>query len=127
MQPRRIENSRRRIPMCGLDVSVATGGMLYQRRCLRLYTRPPPSPLRICTRERLQGTACRAGSADAHMKPETRMQGDRPTLLLLGIQLGLDGVNLVYHETIKAYAVHLLPAARLPNLALRGLLLALGS
>ncbi|KAJ6532681.1 hypothetical protein DFH09DRAFT_1092690 [Mycena vulgaris] len=31
--------------------------------------------------------------------------GDRPVLLLPGIQLGLDGVNPVYHETIKVYAV----------------------
>ncbi|KAJ6580027.1 hypothetical protein DFH09DRAFT_1444402 [Mycena vulgaris] len=30
-------------PMCGLGVSVATDGTLYQRRCSRLYTRPPPS------------------------------------------------------------------------------------
>ncbi|KAJ6526901.1 hypothetical protein DFH09DRAFT_1095095 [Mycena vulgaris] len=31
--------------------------------------------------------------------------GDRPVLLLPGIQLGLDGVNTVYHVTIKVYAV----------------------
>ncbi|KAF8212918.1 hypothetical protein K438DRAFT_1172071 [Mycena galopus ATCC 62051] len=29
------------------------------------------------------------------------MRGDRPMLLLLGIRLGLEGVNPVYHETIK--------------------------
>ncbi|KAJ7824093.1 hypothetical protein B0H14DRAFT_3874973 [Mycena olivaceomarginata] len=41
------------------------------------------------------------GKAHAHMKPETRMRSDRPTLLLLGIQLGLDSVNPMYHETVK--------------------------
>ncbi|KAJ7706569.1 hypothetical protein B0H14DRAFT_3903265 [Mycena olivaceomarginata] len=28
-------------------------------------------------------------------------EGDRPVLLLLGIRLGLDGVNPIYYETIK--------------------------
>ncbi|KAJ7870540.1 hypothetical protein B0H13DRAFT_2280591 [Mycena leptocephala] len=31
-----------------------------------------------------------------------KMWGDRPVLLLLGIRLGLDGVNPIYYETIKA-------------------------
>ncbi|KAJ7802335.1 hypothetical protein B0H14DRAFT_1665056 [Mycena olivaceomarginata] len=118
MQPRRIEKSRRLVPMCGLDASVATDGTLYQGRYLRLYTRPPPSPLRNRTRERLRGTARRSGhgarllvspppsihshgKAHPHMKPETRVRGDRPTVLLLGIWLGLERVNPVYHETIK--------------------------
>ncbi|KAJ7699804.1 hypothetical protein B0H14DRAFT_3035034 [Mycena olivaceomarginata] len=39
------------------------------------------------------------------MKPETRVRGDRPTVLLLGIWLGLERVNPVYHETIKVFCV----------------------
>ncbi|KAJ7845839.1 hypothetical protein B0H14DRAFT_3138976 [Mycena olivaceomarginata] len=93
MQPRRIEKSRRRVPMCGLEVSVATDGMLYQGRCLRLYTRPPPSLLRNRTYERLRGTARRAGTRCGC--------GARPMVFLLGMRLGLDRVNPVYHNTIK--------------------------
>ncbi|KAJ7827823.1 hypothetical protein B0H13DRAFT_2438837 [Mycena leptocephala] len=81
---------------------VRTDGTLYQGRCLRLYTHPPPSPLRNRTRERLRGTVRHAGTAHAHMTPKTWMQGDRPTLLLLRIWL-LDGINPVYHETIEAH------------------------
>jgi hypothetical protein len=42
------------------------------------------------------------------MKPETRVRGDRPTVLLLGIWLGLERVNPVYHETIKVCILLLL-------------------
>jgi cysteine protease ATG4 len=31
----------------------------------------------------------------------TKRWSDRPVLLLLGIRLGLDGVNPVYYETVK--------------------------
>jgi cysteine protease ATG4 len=48
------------------------------------------------------------GKAHAHMKPETRVRGDRPTVLLLGIRLGLDRVNPVYYETIKVCILLLL-------------------
>ncbi|KAJ7205877.1 hypothetical protein C8J57DRAFT_1615298 [Mycena rebaudengoi] len=42
-------------------------------------------------------------SSYASSKPAatTKRWGDRPVLLLLGIRLGLDGVNPVYYETIK--------------------------
>ncbi|KAJ6526844.1 hypothetical protein DFH09DRAFT_1045905 [Mycena vulgaris] len=83
--------------MCGLDVSVATDGTLYQRRCSRLYTRPSPSPLRNRTRERLRGTARRADTGSRRRKC-----GGPP---LVAVALGLDGVTTVYHETIKVYAV----------------------
>lgn len=30
--------------------------------------------------------------------------GDRPVLLLIGVRLGIDGVNPIYYETIKVCA-----------------------
>ena len=30
--------------------------------------------------------------------------GDRPVLLLIGVRLGIDGVNPIYYETIKVRA-----------------------
>ncbi|KAJ7245089.1 hypothetical protein C8J57DRAFT_1191054 [Mycena rebaudengoi] len=56
-------------PACGLGVSVATDGTLYQ--------------------------------TEVYAASHTPRWGDRPVLLLLGIRLGLDGVNPVYYETIK--------------------------
>ncbi|KAJ6587414.1 hypothetical protein DFH09DRAFT_1359164 [Mycena vulgaris] len=47
----------------------------------------------------------RSSSSHGHGKDGKhtgRASGDRPVLLLLGIRLRLDGVNLVYYETIKA-------------------------
>ncbi|KAJ6495851.1 hypothetical protein DFH09DRAFT_1103743 [Mycena vulgaris] len=80
-------------PVCGLDVSVATDGTLYQKRCSRLYTRPPPSPLRNRTRERLRGIARRADTGSRRRKcrgpPRIAVTRD----------------SAVYHETIKVYAV----------------------
>ncbi|KAJ6517725.1 hypothetical protein DFH09DRAFT_1373605 [Mycena vulgaris] len=43
----------------------------------------------------------RARCAPAHGKSETKVRGNRPVLLFLGIRLEPDGVNPVYHETIK--------------------------
>ncbi|KAJ7714766.1 peptidase family C54-domain-containing protein [Mycena maculata] len=73
-------------PACGLGVSVATDGTLYQTEVYAASHSP---------------AALAALQASARSPPETRAWGDRPVLLLLGIRLGLDGVNPVYYETIK--------------------------
>lgn len=36
-----------------------------------------------------------------HDGNSTTTWGDRPVLLLLGIRLGIDGVNPIYYDTIK--------------------------
>ncbi|KAJ7746924.1 hypothetical protein DFH07DRAFT_1062874 [Mycena maculata] len=65
-------------PACGLGLSVATDGVLYQTSVFEAsHTSLPDSD---------------SGSLS---------WGDRPVLLLLGLRLGLDGVNPIYHETIK--------------------------
>ncbi|KAJ7034510.1 hypothetical protein C8F04DRAFT_1259752 [Mycena alexandri] len=79
-------------PMCGLDVFVATGGTLYQGRCSRLYTRPPPAPLPSPS-----PSSHSHGKTHMHMKPETQMRatnGHQPMLLRLG--LPLDDQNAVH-------------------------------
>ncbi|KAJ7861212.1 hypothetical protein B0H14DRAFT_3863547 [Mycena olivaceomarginata] len=101
MQPRRIEKSRRRVPMCGLDASVATDGTLYQGRFCGFTLARRPRHCAIALASVFGAQLVAAGTAHAHMKPETRVRGDRPTVLLLGIWLGLERVNPVYHETIK--------------------------
>ncbi|KAF8196684.1 hypothetical protein K438DRAFT_1967699 [Mycena galopus ATCC 62051] len=68
-------------PACGLGVSVATDSVLYQSSVFE--------------------------ASHTSARPETDSAsgilswGDRPVLLLLGLRLGLDGVNPIYHDTIK--------------------------
>jgi cysteine protease ATG4 len=38
-----------------------------------------------------------------HDGKSTTTRGDRPVLLLLGIRLGIDGVNPIYYDTIKTF------------------------
>ncbi|PPQ82094.1 hypothetical protein CVT25_014340, partial [Psilocybe cyanescens] len=67
-------------PECGLAVSVATDGTLYQTQVFA------------------------ASHGDASRSPRRRHTttwGDRPVLLLLGIRLGIEGVNPIYYDTIK--------------------------
>jgi cysteine protease ATG4 len=68
-------------PEAGLGVSVATDGVLFQTDVFaasngRGISRSP---------KRQVGVAW----------------GDRPVLLLIGVRLGIDGVNPIYYETIK--------------------------
>ncbi|KAJ7494901.1 peptidase family C54-domain-containing protein [Mycena latifolia] len=103
-------------PACGLGVSVATDGTLYQtevfaashspaaRAALHHSTGPASSHGHGHGHARSPGSSAHGhghASSGHHAKPETKAWGDRPVLLLLGIRLGLDGVNPVYHETIK--------------------------
>ncbi|KAG6827735.1 hypothetical protein H0H92_010613 [Tricholoma furcatifolium] len=72
-------------PESGLGVAVATDGVLYQSDVF---------------------TASHTGSGSVrsprrHAKAQGGKWGDRPVLLLIGVRLGLDGVNPIYYETIK--------------------------
>ncbi|KAJ7633993.1 peptidase family C54-domain-containing protein [Mycena rosella] len=104
-------------PACGLGVSVATDGTLYQTEVFAASHSPASlaalhaahahsstahSHSSSATPARSPGSSAgHSAHSKGHGKPETKVWGDRPVLLLLGIRLGLDGVNPVYHETIK--------------------------
>ncbi|PPR05795.1 hypothetical protein CVT26_010145 [Gymnopilus dilepis] len=67
-------------PECGLAVSVATDGTLYQTQ---VYA------------------ASHGDSSRSPRRHHKSTWGDRPVLLLLGIRLGIEGVNPIYYESIK--------------------------
>ncbi|KAJ7180454.1 hypothetical protein C8R46DRAFT_1210808 [Mycena filopes] len=69
-------------PACGMGVSVAADGVLYQSTVFEASHTSPPS----------ESDSETGGSLS---------WGDRPVLLLLGLRLGLDGVNPIYHDTLK--------------------------
>lgn len=66
-------------PAAGLGVSVAADGVVYQ------------SDVFAASRSGLTSPTKHSRSA----------WGDRAVLILIGIRLGLDGVNPVYYDTIK--------------------------
>lgn len=78
---RRLVNS---FPECGLGVALAVDGTLYQSD---VYAAS-------------HGTTNLVRSTRRHGKS---FWGHKPVLLLLGIRLGLDGVNPIYYSTIKVY------------------------
>lgn len=69
-------------PECGLGVSVGIDGTLFQSDVFAAS----------------HGTPGLARSTKKHVKTTW---GSKPVLCLLGIRLGLDGVNPIYYETIK--------------------------
>ncbi|TFK32623.1 peptidase family C54-domain-containing protein [Crucibulum laeve] len=71
-------------PEAGLGVSVASDGMLFQSDIFAA-----------------SHTDLGSRSPKRHGKGGSTTWGDRPVLLLLGIRLGIDGVNPIYYETIK--------------------------
>ncbi|KAJ7171540.1 cysteine protease required for autophagy [Mycena filopes] len=73
-------------PICGLGVSVATDGSFYQTE---VFAASHSAASSVFTKR------------GKEVKEETKKWGDRPVLLLLGIKLGIEGVNPVYYETIK--------------------------
>ncbi|KAJ7433638.1 hypothetical protein B0H11DRAFT_757814 [Mycena galericulata] len=98
-------------PACGLGVSVATDGTLFQTEVFAashspgalaaLHHVPAHSPSSSHGHGARSSSHGHGGHGKDGKKPETRAWGDRPVLLLLGIRLGLDGVNPIYYETIK--------------------------
>ncbi|KAF5309402.1 hypothetical protein D9619_012416 [Psilocybe cf. subviscida] len=69
---------------CGLAVSVAIDGTLYQTQVFAAS----------------HGADAAARSRSPRRR-HTTTWGDRPVLLLLGIRLGIEGVNPIYYDTIK--------------------------
>ncbi|KAJ7093671.1 hypothetical protein C8R44DRAFT_890585 [Mycena epipterygia] len=87
-------------PACGLGVSVVTDGTFYQTEPALDLLGPPADVLGalVGREEREEGR---------WKEKDGKGWGDRPVLLLLGIRLGLDGVNPAYHETIKVRLIRL--------------------
>ncbi|KAJ7711319.1 hypothetical protein B0H16DRAFT_1817074 [Mycena metata] len=104
-------------PVCGLGVAVAVDGTFYQTDVFAASHSPSrpssstrtPAPHTVTARHRLPtGTAMHAAPPPRRRrrgKEETKRWGDRPVLLLLGIKLGIEGVNPVYYETIKSVGI----------------------
>lgn len=85
---RRLVNA---FPGAGLGVSVAKDGVLSQTDVfLASHTHPPESTTTLSPRK---------STAASKTAPPT--WGDRPVLVLIGLRLGIDGVNPIYYETIK--------------------------
>ncbi|KAK7049890.1 Cysteine protease atg4 [Paramarasmius palmivorus] len=83
-------------PQCGMGVSVATDGMLFQTDVFAVSHSSTTAPAG-------SGGSSFAASSIGRRRhnPTTKSWGDRPVLLLLGIRLGLDGVNPIYYDTIR--------------------------
>ncbi|KAJ7728224.1 hypothetical protein B0H16DRAFT_1777888 [Mycena metata] len=81
-------------PICSLGVSVATDGTFYQTDVFVAPARPTDTAP-VHTR------VWRPAEGEGRWEEETKRWGDRPVLLLLGIQLKIKSVNPVYYETIK--------------------------
>ncbi|KAJ7768174.1 hypothetical protein DFH07DRAFT_769384, partial [Mycena maculata] len=107
--PSSLPNAGRR---GGLGVSVATDGTLYQTEVYAASH--SPAALAALSSSHSQSSSHSSSHSslghsstshgkkgDKDGKKASQSWGDRPVLLLLGIWLGLDGVNPVYHETIK--------------------------
>ncbi|KAJ6468748.1 peptidase family C54-domain-containing protein [Mycena sanguinolenta] len=99
------------LPICGLGVSVATDGTLYQTEVFAA-SHSPSSPTFLSAASSASSSHGGHGSSFAHRGPSSshrhararESQGKGETLvvlLLLGIRLGLDGVNPIYYETVK--------------------------
>lgn len=69
-------------PEAGLGVAVATDGVLFQTD--------------VFVASNTSSTASR--SPKRHMKVAW---GDRPVLVLIGVRLGIEGVNPIYYDTIN--------------------------
>ncbi|KAL0576416.1 Cysteine protease atg4 [Marasmius crinis-equi] len=83
-------------PQSGLGVSVATDGTLYQTDVFAASHSSTTVPASS------RGSTFSSPSLGRRRHHHTTSSwGDRPVLLLLGIRLGLDGVNPIYYDTIK--------------------------
>ncbi|KAJ7015817.1 hypothetical protein C8F04DRAFT_1284659 [Mycena alexandri] len=104
-------------PICGLGVSVATDGTFCQTDVFAATHSPAFSSSSNPSSSHGHGTGSSfwshgcstSSSAYSHGsrrkekdgKEATKRWGDRPVLLVLGIKLGIEGVNPVRYETIK--------------------------
>jgi hypothetical protein len=76
-------------PTCGLGVSVASDSVVYESDVFAASHSPTPDA---------SSASIRSPRRHQHKK---HGWGDRPVLILIGLRLGLDGVNPIYYETIK--------------------------
>lgn len=80
-------------PPCGLAVVSATDSMIYK------------SDVYAASNLQAKGwsdTASSGGRRPSAASSRASMQwGDKAVLVLVGIRLGLDGVNPIYHESVK--------------------------
>jgi hypothetical protein len=91
-------------PEAGLGVTVATDGCIYQSEVFAASGAPAiGSP--GSSRDR-KGKGDR-GERERERDTEKEKWGGKGVLVLVGIRLGIDGVNPVYYDTIK---VRLFPA-----------------
>ncbi|KAK6978243.1 peptidase family C54-domain-containing protein [Favolaschia claudopus] len=93
-------------PACGLGVSVGIDGTMYQTDVFAASHSPLPLHPSSVPSSASGSISSSRSSSSGHghgltTKQKERRWGDRPVLLLLGMRLGLDGVNPVYYETIK--------------------------
>ncbi|KAF8215429.1 hypothetical protein K438DRAFT_1955408 [Mycena galopus ATCC 62051] len=79
-------------PACGLGVSVVTDSTLYQTEVFVAS----------------HSLTSSSSSAASRNSKESKRWGDRAVLLLLGIRLGLDGVNPMYYNIIKVSSCFLI-------------------
>ena len=84
MLPRTLVHA---FPEAGLGVSVATDGCIYQSE--------------VFAASSSSSTSERKAGATKGGKGAGGEWGGRAVLVLVGIRLGLDGVNPVYYDTIK--------------------------
>ncbi len=85
---RRLVNEFRE---AGIGVSVAKDGVLSQ------------TDVFLASHTPLDSTARHKSSSSA----QQQQWGDRPVLVLIGLRLGIDGVNPIYYETIKVCVFYL--------------------
>lgn len=82
-------------PACGLSVSAAVDGVLYESEVYAASNVSPPIPHQPSISQSL------TSGASSKRHKGRRKWGGTAVLVLVGIRLGIDGVNPVYHESIK--------------------------
>ncbi|WRT63710.1 uncharacterized protein IL334_000633 [Kwoniella shivajii] len=91
---------------CGLAVSTATDSIVYKSEVYQASNLPSrgwESPLPPPTdTERRGGRVSTPRRSSASTGKSGNVWGDKAVLVLVGIRLGLDGVNPIYYESIKA-------------------------
>ncbi|KAJ6598047.1 hypothetical protein B0H10DRAFT_2441493 [Mycena sp. CBHHK59/15] len=84
-------------PAAGLGVSVATDGTLYQTE---VFAASHSSIAASVSSHASHGRGSPSGHSKGGKDAREKMWGYRPVLLLLGIRLGLDGMNPICYGTI---------------------------
>ena len=80
-------------PPCGISVVSATDSMIYKSD---VYSASSLSSSGWFDEESGSGTTSKRSSSE-----RGRVWGDKAVLVLVGLRLGLDGVNPIYYDSIK--------------------------